>query len=608
MKCRQVRGKVRVLFNGKKTMPRWLLAVLSAIFLTSAGPLLGDEIAPNSSELETIAEDYFEEFITLNPLNATFIGDMRYNDRLANNLGPEYRAASDALDRNYLEQLLALDSAQLDRQDCITYETFKLDLENNLEMRQFPGHLLALNQFYSFANSFAQLGSGASAHPFKSEKDYSDFLSRIDGFLVLVDQAIANMREGVERGVTQPKVLMERTLDQLAAQDTDFSSSVFFGPIANLPEDIPGATRDSLTSAFEQAHADKLRPAYKKLHDFIKGEYLPVARTSVGLSALGQGEQWYAALIRQTTTTNLSARDIHDIGLREVASIQAEMHEVMDQVGFQGDLDAFFGYLKTHPDFFYDEPHELIEGYRAMSDHIQSLAPKLFAQFPKSEFEVRAVEAFREKSAADGSYMSGTPDGSRPGIFYANTYDVGSRPKWEMESLFLHEAIPGHHFQISLQRELEGLPRIRRFGGYTAFVEGWGLYAESLGKELGVYTDPYQYFGALNAELWRAIRLVVDTGLHTKGWTREDVLAYMFENSASGEASAVSEAERYIAIPSQALAYKIGELKIRELRTRAEAELGEDFDVREFHTQVLMDGALPLSLLESKIESWIASE
>ena len=567
----------------------------------------GQAAESDSAELRSTVEAYFEASLELNPLQATFLGDKRYNDRLANYLGPDHRAASAALYRDYLERIEAIDPEQLGRQDRLTWESFKLSLENNLEIGEFPEHLLSINQFYSFANQFAQLGSGTSGHPFANEQDYRDFLSRIDDFVALNDQAIANMRVGLDRNVTQPRVLMERVVDQLAALDRDFPESVFYGPIENFPEDMPNDVRGQLAEDFARAYADQLRPAYRRLHDFIREDYLPRTRTSVGLSELPRGEDWYATLVRHTTTTDLTPAEIHEIGLREVESIHGEMRQVMEEVEFDGELNEFFEYLKTEPSFYYDEPEQLIEGYRAMSDHVQSLAANLFETFPRSEFEVRAVEAFREASAADGSYQSGTPDGSRPGVFFANTYDVGSRPQWEMESLFLHEAIPGHHYQISLQRELEDLPSVRRFGGYTAFVEGWGLYAESLGKELGLYTDPYQYFGALNAELWRAIRLVVDTGLHSMGWTREDVLAYMFENSASGEASAVSEAERYIAIPSQALAYKIGELKIRELRTRAETELGDRFDVREFHTQVLMDGALPLSLLEAKIDAWIES-
>lgn len=579
-----------------------------ALALTACGLARAAESDSASAELEQLVEAYFEATLELNPLQATFLGDMRYNDRFANYLGSEHRAAAEALDRDYLERAEALDPRQLDRQDRLTLEVFRLTLTNNLELARFPEHLLAINQFYSFANQFAQLGSGSSAHPFRNEKDYRDFLSRIDGFVILTDQAIANMRVGMDRNVTQPRVLMERVIDQLAALNQDFPNSVFYAPIENLPADLPEATREALARDFAEAYAGQLRPALQRLHDFIRDDYLPRARTSVGMFDLPAGDDWYATLVRLSTTTDLTPGEIHEIGLREVASIHEEMRQVMAEVEFDGELDEFFDYLKTEPSFYYDEPERLIEGYRAMADHVQSLAANLFETFPNSEFEVRAVEAYREASAADGSYMPGTPDGARAGIFYANTYDVGTRPKWEMESLFLHEAIPGHHYQISLQREMADLPRIRRFGGYTAYVEGWGLYAESIGRELGLYTDPYQYFGALNAELWRAIRLVVDTGMHAMGWTREDVLAYMFENSASGEASAISEAERYIAIPSQALAYKIGELKIRELRDRAESALGENFDVREFHTQVLMDGALPLSLLEAKIDAWIEAK
>ena len=584
------------------------LAASCLVWACCLAPAQGAESESLSAELAFIVDAYFEASLELNPLRATYLGDSRYNDRLANYLGAEHRGTAAALDRDYLARIEAIDPDQLNRQDRLTHGIFRLNLENSREISEFPEHLLAINQFYSFANQFAQLGSGTSAHPFASEQDYRDFLSRIDGFVVLTDQAIANMRVGMDRGVVQPRILMERVVGQLASLDRDFPDSVFHGPIENFPEDLTPELRQSLAEDYARAYEELLRPAYRKLHDFIRDDYLPRARDSVGMSDLPGGADWYATLVRHTTTTDLTPEEIHRIGLDEVASIQEEMRQVMAEVGFAGDLPEFFEYLKTEPSFYYQEPEHLIEGYRAMSDHVQSLAPALFESFPRSQFEVRAVEAYREQSAADGSYQSGTPDGARPGIFFANTYDVGSRPKWEMESLFLHEAIPGHHYQISLQQELEDLPRIRRFGGYTAFIEGWGLYAESIGGELGLYTDPYQYFGMLNAELWRAIRLVVDTGLHAKGWTREDVLAYMFENSASGEASAISEAERYIAIPSQALAYKIGELKIRELRDRAEAALGDDFDVREFHSQVLMDGALPLRLLEAKIDAWIASK
>jgi uncharacterized protein (DUF885 family) len=312
--------------------------------------------------------------------------------------------------------------------------------------------------------------------------------------------------------------------------------------------------------------------------------------------------------VRTITTTDLTPDEIHQIGLDEVARIHGEMRAVMEEVGFDGDLEEFFEYVNTDPQFFFDEPEQLIQGYRDMADHINTLAEDLFEIFPKTGFEVRRVEPFREKSASGGSYSAGTADGSRPGVFYANAYDLSARPSWAMESLYLHEAIPGHHFQIMIQHENEDLPGFRRYGGVTAFSEGWGLYAESLGKELGVYTDPYQYFGGLNAELWRSIRLVVDTGIHAKGWTRQQVLDYMYANAAVAEARAVSEAERFMAIPGQALAYKVGQLKIRAIRDMAEERLGDKFNVKAFHTQVLQDGAVPLSMLQAKIDRWVDSQ
>ena len=366
--------------------------------------------------------------------------------------------------------------------------------------------------------------------------------------------------------------------------------------------------RERLAAAYEDAIENKLVPAYQRLANFLGDEYIGAARETVGLYAIPGGPEWYAYNVRVITTTDLTPDEIHRIGLDEVARIHDEMRGVMEQVGFEGDLQDFFEFMNTDEQFYFDEPEQLIQGYRDMADHIAELSTALFEVFPKTDFEVRRIEPFREKSAAGGQYQPGTVDGSRPGIFYANAYDIRSRPAWAMESLFLHEAIPGHHFQISLQRENENLPHFRRFGRFTAYSEGWGLYAESLGKELGVYTDPYQYFGALNAELWRAIRLVVDTGIHAKAWSRQDVLDFMYANSAVKPARAIAEAERFMAIPGQALAYKIGQLKIREIRDRAEARLGDRFDVKAFHTQVLMDGPMPLSMLEAKIEHWVDAQ
>ena len=596
-----------------------MIGCLAALFLLPACSRQNDNSASEapaeanaesaSATLATLVEEYFERSLELNPILATSIGDDRYDDRLANWLSPDYIAQSEALDTEFLERLLAIDESVLDEQDLLTYGTFRLSREMSIEGNQFPGHLQPINQFFSIPNRFVQLGSGASVHPFKTVKNYDDFLGRVDDFLEIMDQAIENMKIGMQDGVVQPRILMEKVLPQLESQFSESAeASAFFNPISNMPADFSDADRERLTAAYKLAIEEKIIPAYKRLNNFIGDEYLSATRETVGLSELPNGEAWYAYMVRLRTTTDLSPAEIHQIGVDEVARIHGEMHGVMDEVGFDGDLNEFFEYLNTDDQFYYDEPDQLIQGYRDMSEHISGLAPKLFSVFPKAGFEVRRVEPFREKSASGGSYMRGTPDGSRPGVFYANAYDIKARPKWAMESLFLHEAIPGHHFQLSIQQELEDMPRFRRFGGYTAFIEGWGLYAESLGTELGVYTDPYQHFGALNAELWRAIRLVVDTGIHSKGWSRQDVLNYMYENSAVKEARAVSEAERFMAIPGQALAYKIGQLKIRELRTRAEQKLGDKFDVRAFHSAVLVDGPLPLNMLDAKIDRWITAQ
>ena len=565
--------------------------------------------ADAAAELQSLFDDYFERDLELNPLTASRIGDYRYNDRLANSIGPEHRAATRALNEESLERLLAIDRSRLSRQDQYSYDMFKLDRENDLESDRFPGHLQPLNQFYSMTATFVQLGSGTSIHPFDTVEHYDDFLGRVDDFVVYVDQAIENMKEGMRTGVVQPRILMEKLLPQVESQIVDNAAeSGFYAPITNMPDDFSAADRERLTAAYVDAIENRIVPAYARVANFLSDEYLGAARETVGLYALPNGDEWYAFNVRRITTTELTPEQIHRIGLDEVARIHGEMRGVMEEVGFEGDLEEFFEFMNTDDQFYFDEPEQLIQGYRDMADHVAELSKKLFDVFPKTGFEVRRIEPFREQSAAGGQYRTGTPDGSRPGVFYANAYDIKARPIWAMESLFLHEAIPGHHFQRSLQVENESLPGFRRFGGYTAYTEGWGLYAESLGKELGVYTDPYQYFGARNAELWRAIRLVVDTGIHAKQWSRQDVLDFMYANSAVKPARAIAEAERFMAIPGQALAYKIGQLRIREIRSQAEARLGDRFDVKEFHTQVLMDGPMPLSMLESKIDAWVDSQ
>lgn len=562
-----------------------------------------------NERLTRVLEQYFEEALKLNPVLATSIGDNRYNDRLAVTISDSYRAENRSIAERYRAEVSGIQPGGLTEQNRLSREIFIRNLENTLEGYKYPSHLVPLNQFFSTPSSFAQLGSGTGIHPFKTVKDYDDFLARISGFEKWVDTAISRMREGVAAGVVQPRVLMERTLPQLEAHVvSDVKSSLFHKPIENFPVTFTDAEKQRLTGAYERAIRDRVVPAYSRLHRFVRDEYLPNTRSTVGLSAQPNGRNWYSYLVEGTTTTKLTPDEIHETGLREVARIHSEMERVKKEVGFEGDLQAFFKYLETDPRFYFSDREDLLEGYRDIKRRVDALTPRLFDVIPKQDYEVRPVEPFREKSAAGGSYTAATPDGSRPGIFYANTYDMKSRPKYAMEALSLHEGAPGHHFQISIQQALEELPRFRRFGAYTAYIEGWGLYAESLGKELGVYTDPYQYYGKLDAELWRAIRLVLDTGIHHQGWSREQAIDYALLNSSNGETRTISEVERFIAIPSQALAYKIGQLKITELRQRAEKALGPKFNLKTFHREILEDGALPLDVLELKINRWIAEQ
>ena len=576
---------------------------------SAPGPAATEASAAESRKLNTLFEAYFEETLRLNPVLATSIGDPRYNDRFEVSISPEWRARAERLDRDYLERVKAIDPKLLSGQDLLSYEIFRAGRELDLEGYRYPSHLIPLNQFYSTPNFFAQLGSGGGLQPFETVKDYDDFLKRLDGFVAWTDQAIVNMREGIAKGYTLPRVLGERVLPQLQAHVVAKpEDSLYFGPVRDMPADFSAADRERLTAAYRAAIETKVVPSYRRLHDFMRDEYLPKSRTSVGLDALPDGKAWYEYNVRDVTTTDYTPAQIHEIGLSEVARIRGEMKGVMEKVGFKGTLDEFFVFLNTDPQFVHPSREALVQGYVDIKNRVNPELPRLFETLPKADYEVRAVEPFREKSAAGGSYQAASEDGSRPGIFYANAYDLKARPKWAMEALSLHEGNPGHHFQITLQREQKDLPKFRRFGGYTAYSEGWGLYAESLGPELGLYVDPYQYFGMLEGELFRAIRLVVDTGLHSKGWTREQVLEYIETNSATSEARRVSETERYIAIPGQALAYKIGQLKLLELRSRAERELGVRFDLRKFHTAILADGPLPLDVLEAKIDRWIASQ
>ena len=562
-----------------------------------------------ADQANTLFENYFEERIQMSPMMATMIGDNRFNDRLANSISPEWLAKSREVDRSYLEKLRAIDPSGLGEQDRLSYDILVRNLEISLAGDEYPGELLPINQFFSLPSFVAQFGSGQSAQPFATVADYDNWLSRLDDFVVWVDQAIANMRRGVAQGVVQPRAITVKVLPQLAAHvATDVEKSAFYMPIANMPETFAAADRQRLEAAYRSAIQGKVVPAYQRLHDYLKDEYLPRSRDSVGWSALPNGKAWYDYMVRTTTTTDLGADQLHQIGLDEVARIQGEMKKVMSEVGFTGTLAEWFEHLENSDEFHFASAEDVLAAFRALESQVDARIDTLFATKPKAGFEIRPVEAFRAESFAGAEYRPPSTDGSRPGVFYVNTHNLEAQPTYSTVALYMHEAVPGHHFQIAMQMELDKLPKIRRYGGFSAYIEGWGLYAESLGDDMGFYKDPMQRYGRLSYELLRAMRLVLDTGIHSKGWSREKSIEYMRTNSSMAESEIIAEVERYIAIPSQALAYKVGQLTISGMRTRAEKELGDKFDIRSFHTLILAGGALPLSVLESRFETWLGAQ
>ena len=558
--------------------------------------------------LDALVEEYFDRQLELSPMNATAIGDSRYDDRLDESTSPGFRERVLGIERAFLDRARRLDGAQLKPASRITYEIFVSEREQALAGQPFHEEYMPFNQMSGMPMELAVYGSGTGPQPFKSVQDYERFLRRVAEFPRWVDGAIALMRTGMSRGITLPRPVISRMVAQLRGIATPTAeASIYWGPIGTMPADFPAAERQRLTAAYADVLSRQVLPAYTRLADFLERDYLPAARTTVGWSDLPDGAAWYRWRIRGATTMDVAPERIHELGLQEVARIRAEMLAVKQQVGFNGDLDAFFGFLEEDPRFYFGSEQELLDAYRDVKRRIDALLPKLFADFPKADYEIRPVEEFRAASAAGASYQAPSADGTRPGIFYINTHNLRAQPRFGLETLSLHEAAPGHHFQIAIQQELTGLPRFRRFNNYVSYAEGWALYAESIGKELGVFTDPYQWYGRLSDEMLRAMRLVVDTGLHSKGWTREQSIRYMLDNSSMAESDVTAEVERYIVWPGQALGYKLGQLHITELRARAQAQLGERFDVREFHGQVLRDGAVPMDVLTRKIDRWIAA-
>ncbi|WP_242917091.1 DUF885 domain-containing protein [Pontibacter liquoris] len=566
-------------------------------------------IVLQDENLETLFRNYFEDRLKLFPLEATAIADNRYNDKLPNDISQAYKQQVRDFYRNYLNQINKIDRQVLNEQQRTSYDIFKYEMKMALEGLDQPTELLPLNQFWGLPITMGQLGSGAGNQPFKTPRDYRNFLGRIQAFQVWGDTAVANMRRGMAAGIVLPRALTLKVLPQLQAMVVDDPTKIiFWEPIKHMPASFTAQQKDSLTRAYTIAIKEQVIPTYRKLHDFMLYEYLPKSRTTSGISSVPGGEAYYQYLVRYWTTTNITPDEIYETGLKEVARIRAEMEQVKQQVGFKGDLKAFFKYVNTDPQFMpFKKPADVLAAFEQIHQREQPQLNKLFGLQPRSKFEIRQTEAFRAASAS-AEYSPPAPDGSRPGIFYVPILDATKYNKVGMEALFLHEAIPGHHYQISLQQEQEGLPQFRQYAWYGAFGEGWALYSESLGKELGLYTDPYQYFGRLGEEMHRAIRLVVDVGIHTKGWSRERAIQYSLDNELTSEEAATAEIERYMAIPGQALSYKIGELKFKELRQRAQQELGDKFSISAFHDEILKGGVMPLEVLERRMDEWIMQQ
>lgn len=572
------------------------------------------DVGSSDTSFNKMLDDYYEQRMKLYPLEATQNGDNRYNDQLPVNITDSYKDTLHNFYSHFLTAVSAVDTSKLTANDLINYKIFIREMKMQLEAlglnvivgSDVQSFYIPFQQFWGLPITMGQLGSGESFQPFKTEKDYNDWISRMKQFSVWCDSAIAQFNKGIAHQYVLPKTLVIKMIPQMEAMTvSDSSKNIFYGPVKKFPSDFNDSLKRSLVKKYTQAIDSFIIPSYQKLTLFFKNKYLPAARSSSGLKALPNGEKVYDYLIRYWTTTNKTADEIYNTGLAEVKRIRTEMERIKDSVGFKGDLKAFFGYMKTDKKFMpYKTPEDVLNAFRDIQKRIDPNLKTMFGRTPKTPFEIRQTEAFRAASAS-AEYNQGSPDGSRPGIFYvpiidATTFNTTSG----FESLFLHEAIPGHHYQISLQQENEGLPKFRRFAWFGAMGEGWALYCESLGKELGLYTDPYQYMGALGDEIHRAIRLVVDVGIHLKGMTREEAIKYMMENEAISEQGATAEIERYMAIPGQALSYKIGALKIRELREKYKTQLGSKFNLAAFHDELLKDGVMPLDVMESKMDAW----
>ena len=559
-------------------------------------------------DLDSITANYYEQYLKLYPLDATAQGDERYNDQLPINIDKDFISGEITFYNSVQNQLKKVDYKSLSDQDKTVYDVLDYTLKDKIERYAYHPEYIPFTQFSGLPLDFPLLGSGQGNQPFKTEKDYSDWLKRTENFPAWMDAAIENFREGITNQYVLPKKLVVKMVTQMNAEEittSDFSKNIFYGPINNFPKNFTAAQREKFTKEFKTMITKRIIPSYTKMGSFLQTEYLPKARTTDGINGLPKGNDIYAYFAKSWTTTTKTPNEINQIGLEQVAMLRNEMKKVKQQVGFSGSLEEFLIHLKSDPKAMpYKTDVEVIKVFNAVLTKITPKLKTMFKVTPKTPFEIRQTEKFRENTAS-AEYMPGTPDGKRPGIFYIplpdpTKFNVTSG----MESLFLHEAIPGHHYQISLQQENVQLPKFMRFGWFGAYGEGWAHYCETLGPELGLYTDPYQKMGYLSDQMLRAVRLVVDTGLHTGKMNREEAIAYFLKNISYDEQGATAEVERYMATPGQALSYKIGALKIRELRDLYQKNLGSKFNLAKFHDEVLNQGCLPLDVLDRKMENW----
>jgi len=572
------------------------------IFAQSAPAAPGKNAA--AKQLYELFDETWEWNLKEDPTFASYLGDERYNDRWMDvslaAIENRQKYANDTFRR-----LKRINRSQLSVADQLNYDLFEKDLRDSIEGFKFKAYLMPLSQMGGIQTQ----DETAQFISFDKVKDYEDWIARLNAFPGYMDQTIALMREGKTQKIVKPSVVMARVPAQVDKQIvSDPEKSAFYAPFKTFPKDIPAADQERLKAAAKDAIAKNIIPSYRKFKDYFVTEYLPACYPQVGIWQLPNGNEYYAFLARSYTTTNLTPEQIHQKGLSEVARIRAEMEKIKTQVGYKGDLHDFFNYLRTDKKFFYKTPEELLEAYRAMSKRIDPELVKVFKTLPRTPYGVVPIPDNIAPDTTTAYYNSPAADGSRAGRYYVNLYKPEVRPKWEMMALSLHESVPGHHLQIALQQELGTLPNFRKYGGYTAFIEGWGLYSESLGEDMGLYDDPYAKFGQLTYEMWRAVRLVVDTGMHYYKWDRQKAIDYFKDNAAKTDQDIVNEIDRYISNPGQALAYKIGELKLKELRQRSKDQLGNKFSIREFHDVVLLSGALPLDLLEKNVDKWIAKK